>query len=127
MDAISVVWPGGEHRFALRLGELRRLQDTCRAGPEEVFNRLRTGAWRVDDLIEPLRLGLIGGGMDEAEAGPMVINLFDQHPKADFKFAAHKVLLASLLGPEDDPPGKPEGETAPPENGNSPTSTPVEP
>jgi len=46
-------WPGGEHRFELRLGELRALQKNCDAGPEEVFNRLRAGRWRVDDVIEP--------------------------------------------------------------------------
>lgn len=122
-------WPGGEHRFQLRLGELRALQKSCDAGPEEVFNRLRLGRWRVDDVIEPLRLGLIGAGeMSSAEAGPLVTKLLDQHPLAAFKLPALVVMQRALFGEEDDPVGEPEGATAPaPESGASPESTETAP
>lgn len=127
MDAQTIAWSGGEHPFALRLGELRRLQTNCDAGPEEIFTRIRSGTWRDSDLMEPIRLGLIGGGMEEREAGPLVTRLFEQHPLVDFKFTAHHVLHNALLGPMDDMPEKSEGETAPPaESGGSATSTPQE-
>lgn len=125
MDAKSIVWPGGEHRFALRLGELRALQKNCDAGPEQIFNRLRSGVWRVDDIIEPIRLGLIGSGeMDAGRAGPFVIGLLAQYPPAQFKMTAIAIMSHSLLGDPDDPAGEAEaGEAKSPESGASPAST----
>lgn len=101
---VDLTWPGGEHTFALYLGELRQLQDACNAGPEEILNRLRAGNWKVDDLIEPLRLGLIGGGMPPQEAGPKVTNLIRQgSPLVEFKLVATAVVMAAIMGVEDDP------------------------
>ena len=123
-----MIWPGGEHNFKLNIGELRALQKNCDAGPEEILNRLRLGTWRVDDLIQTLRLGLIGSGeMTDKEAGPFVLGLFDQHPKVDFKLPALAILATSLLGEADDEVGEPEGEAPPPENGALATSTETEP
>ena len=124
MQALTLNWPGGEHRFALRLGELRALQDSCQSGPEEVFNRLDAGQWRVNDILEPVRLGLIGGGMAREEAGPLVTALADQHALFGFKMLALEVLFRALAGPEDDQPEKSAGVTTPaPENGASLAST----
>lgn len=125
MRAGPINWLGGEHEFALRLGELRALQGNCDAGPEEVFNRLHTGQWRVDDIVEPIRLGLIGSGeMTTAEAGPFVTGLMQRHPLIGFKMTAIEVLFRALMGPEDDVPEKPEGvETPAPESGAGAGST----
>lgn len=123
MDALTLNWPGGEHEFALRLGELRKLQDTCQAGPEEVLTRLRKGTWRVDDVIEPIRLGLIGGGMTQSDAGPLVVKIFQQHAIVEFRVAALSIMAHALYGPPDDTPEKPEGATAQTESGSSPPST----
>lgn len=112
---IELTWHGGCHDFALRLGELRQLQDTCGAGPEEVLNRLRNGQWRVNDVIEPIRLGLVGSGeLSSKEAGPLVINLIEQgFPLVDFKLIALAVLMAALVGVEDDPLADPLADTTP--------------
>lgn len=136
MDTIRIVWPGGEHDFRLRLGELRRLQDATKAGPEELLARLRLGRWKVDDLIEILRLGLIGGGFaPEGEAAPLVVRMMEQKGALlEFKLPAELVMMHALLQPEDDMLGKPEaGEaevpSAPsrPEGGASPASTETAP
>lgn len=122
-------WVGGEHEFILRLGEVRKLQETCKAGPEQILTRLHNGNYMVDDMIEPIRLGLIGSGaMKNAEAGPLVTKLFDQHPYIQFKLPATAIMTALLFGaPEDDKPEKSKGETQPPrtetENGSSVRST----
>lgn len=117
-------WPGGEHEFALRLGELRKVQDSCKAGPEQILNRLIDGTWLIDDLIEPIRLGLIGSGaMEQSQAGPLVTRMFEQHSRVAFKLTAIAVMADALHGPEDDMPGKEAGETSPPENGDSAKST----
>lgn len=101
------LWPGGEHAFRLRLGELRALQDKCDAGPELILQRIRLGAWKVDDLFETLRLGLIGGGMDAGEARRKVADAFERDPLLSFKSPALEVLAAALIGDPDDPAGEP--------------------
>ena len=122
--SVVISWPGGEHRFALPLGRLRALQGTTNAGPEEIFNRFRTGTWRADDVLETLRQGLIGGGMEQEEAGPLIARIGEQHGLIDLKLAAYKVIGAALFNPDDDRVGKDEGAgTAPPENGGSAGST----
>lgn len=94
-------WPGGEHDFALPLGQLRALQEHTGAGPQEVFRRLTDGSWRVDDLVEVIRLGLIGAGsMDQAEAGPEVTRLFGLHPLASFVPVARVIMGARLFSTE---------------------------
>lgn len=123
MDARSLIWPGGEHAFALRMGEWRALQEKCDAGPEEVFNRIRLGRWRLDDLVETIRLGLVGGGMPAEDARKLVLQLFDLHPPIEFKMTAHAILGLFLIGPGDDQPKKPEGAVAPEASGSSPPST----
>lgn len=124
MAEITINWIGGEHVFALKLGQLRALQTTCDAGPEQILNRIIQGAWRVDDLIEIIRLGLIGSEEFTAkEAGPFVTNLFSQHPIIEFKLPAQTALIAALVGVDGDDVGEPEGEVTPPANGSSASST----
>lgn len=117
--SVTLQWPGGEHEFYLGIGQLRKLQDSCNAGPEEVFTRLRLGTWRINDIIEPLRLGLIGGGMATDEAARTVTTIVEQYPKVQFKLTALAIMADALLGPKDDPVGEDQGEAAPPENGGS--------
>ncbi|WP_299734652.1 gene transfer agent family protein [uncultured Roseobacter sp.] len=117
-------WPGGEHDFALNLGQLRALQDATDSGPEEVLNRLRLGNWRVNDLIDTIRLGLVGSdAMSKEDASKTVLALFDQHPKVEFKLTAIAILAAALLGVPGDPVGEGEGQPPAPENGGSANST----
>lgn len=123
MAGVTLTWLGGEHDFALRIGELRALQDRCEAGPEEVFNRLRAGSWRVNDITETLRLGLIGGGMSRVDAGKVVSEIIEDKAIANFKITAIAIMANSLLGVGDDPVGEPVGEASPPENGSSQSST----
>lgn len=118
MDTLLLSWHGGEHEFALPLGQLRALQDSCDAGPEQIFNRMRMGEWRIDDILETLRLGLIGGGLDKKEAGSLVLRICDQGDLANLKLTALQVLQHALFAPADDPLGEEKGvDAAAPENG----------
>lgn len=129
MQPIRLTWPGGEHDFRLRLGELRALQESRNAGPEEIFNRFRAGTWHADDMIQVIRWGLVGAEeMSASDAATYVTPLIDLHPLADFKLCSLAVLGASLFGVSDDPPEKPEGETEnSPESGDSPEFTETQP
>lgn len=123
------LWVGGEHVFAFNLGELEALQNATGSGPGEVFGRLYaslenpiTGPWLVGDVIDTLRIGLIGGGMDASEARAKVKAAFDRHGVSELIGIAAEVLLTALQPHEGQDAGKPRGE-APPKNGTSGKST----
>lgn len=118
------VWIGGEHEFALNIGQLRALQKACDAGPEEILSRIWGGTWRVDDLVEVIRIGLIGGGeVDAKDAGLLVAGLIDKHPVLQFKPIAQDILMHALVGEVDDKVGEHQGALNPQENGSSAKST----
>lgn len=127
---ITLVWPGGEHSFALRLGELRALQGACDAGPEQILNRILIGAWRVDDIIETIRLGLIGGGMPDRDARDLVRRMTEGEERRGllaYRQLALQIIMASLSADPDDPLGERTGASAaPPQNGDSAASTALE-
>lgn len=99
-------WAGGEHEFKLAMGHFRALQEKCDAGPYFVMQRLASGAWLVDDVIQPIRLGLEGGGMDKAEALRLTRRHVEERPLLESVLLAHRILQASLLGEADDPVGE---------------------
>ncbi|MBI1405709.1 MAG: gene transfer agent family protein [Caulobacter sp.] len=124
------VFGDGRHPFRLRIGELEELQEKCDAGPEEIYWRLQTGAWRVADIRETLRLGLIGGGLTPTPALVLVNRYAGEGWLAEWKALAANIIAAALFGaPDEDKPapapGEAEGETAtsPDEKSGSPTST----
>jgi hypothetical protein len=100
---ITLGWGDGDYRFRLGYGQLRQLQEACDAGPAWIANRLRGDQWRVEDVRETLRLGLIGGGMAQGEALDKVRKFVEE----DSSYAANcipawAVLQAAILGPIDE-------------------------
>lgn len=106
MSAIDITWAGGEHPFRLGIAELRALQTKCDAGPAWILSRLAGGQWMVDDVIQPIRLGLEGGGMPKSEAARLVKVHVEDEPITLSVQTAQAVLMAALYGVEDDPVGK---------------------
>ena len=87
-DAIQLEFADGVYNFRLTLQGINEIQNRCNAGIGEVWSRLyasrlnfmgedagipsnlQTGEnarFRVEDLIEPIRQGLIGGGSGEVD------------------------------------------------------------
>lgn len=88
--------------------------------------------WRVDDVIEVIRLGLIGGGKSPAEAYSLVDRYIVKRPQdlADNRQTAAIVLTKALVGDPSDPVGEPPAEMPTQTQtgaSNSPPSTPGEP
>lgn len=106
MNGIELTWAGGEHRFLLPIGQLRALQQYCDAGPEHILNRLRDQSWRVDDVVQTIRLALEGGGLDKEEARRLVQLHVEEKPLKLSVVTAHVVLASSLYGEADDPVGE---------------------
>lgn len=125
------LWGDEERTFRLGVGEWRKVQETCDAGPAEIAGRLSVwaaarrrnpnasfldllaagalGSWRVDDIREPLYRGLIGGGMDPTAAGRLLRELHDERPLTENIGLALDVVLASIVGPGDETVGEPSG------------------
>jgi hypothetical protein len=111
--SVTLRWGDGEHVFRLRIGELRELEAKRDAGAFQVCMRLNDGTWRVDDIIETLRLGLIGGGAAAPFALGLVAKYAGPTTYAENAIYARNVLAAALFGVPDDPVGKAPAEAAP--------------
>lgn len=132
---ITLPWGDQDHTFRLGIGEWRRIQERCDAGPGEIYRRLILvatalgqglslkaaaasgfiGDWRIDDMREVILCGLMGGGLTEIQAAPLVRDRVDE--KLDFApnlALAYAIVKAGLGDVEDEPLGERVGETAPP-------------
>ncbi len=99
------VFGDGKHDFLLTIGALEELQEKCDAGPEEIWNRVLTGSWRVADIREPIRLGLIGAGMEPIKALVLVERYAREGMLSGLKPLVASIIGAALVGaPDEDAP-----------------------
>lgn len=66
--AEEIRWAGGINQFRLAIGDLRAIEQRCNAGVAVVMMRLLGQQWGVDDVVQPILLGLTGAGMSEPDA-----------------------------------------------------------
>ena len=111
--SIELVWGEGLTKFAMRIGELRMLEEKRKAGIVEILRRMESESWYVDDVYETLRIGLIGGGKPPTEAYRLVETYCANRPIVESFLTAYGVLGAGLRGApgEDDTEKKPETAT----------------
>ncbi|MDF3606339.1 gene transfer agent family protein [Paracoccus sp. DMF-8] len=113
---VTLDWADGTYPFALKIEQLTELQEKCDAGPwyiqwalESAVMSRAIGSAPPKDLIhpyvtEPLRLGLIGGGMPAVEAMKKVRAYAGPGQLYENMAPAFAVLSAALQGvPEDEP------------------------
>lgn len=100
--------PLGEGRFdlCLRIGELRTLTKKRGVSPPRMLRRFTEADWEPDDLIEVIRLALIGGGMSPNEALGIVERNITEGYLMDYLPTAMSAIYASLSGVENDPVGE---------------------
>jgi hypothetical protein len=103
----SIIWANGEDVFCIaKVGLILDLEDKCKAGFAVVMARLEAGAWGLNDVREPIRLGLIGGGMKPDAAMAAVRRHVDENPLAHSVLVAYEVMRSAMFGiPVDDPVG----------------------
>lgn len=127
--SINLDFGDGAHAFRLAWGQLVELQEKCDAGPYVVLRRLMDGSWRMADIAETIRIGLVGGGMAPGEAIKLVRRYVEARPPMESILHAQAILSAALMGAPEEKPGEPEGEaesgstTSPTESSASPDST----
>lgn len=112
-SAFTKVWPGGEHPFRLQIGELRAIEQRSDAGVAVVLMRLMSSAWKIDDVLGPIRLGLVGGGMPEKDAQRLVDKvLSDGANLYSLALPAADILREFIMWDGDDQPGEAPAGTA---------------
>lgn len=104
--SIEITWGDGEHRFRTGLKEWREIQEKCDAGLIEIWDRLMARKWRVDDVREVIRVGLIGGGKTPTEALTLVKRYVEDRPLLESVPVAIAVLMAACAGMPGDDVGK---------------------
>lgn len=115
---ITQTWAGGQHTFRLGIGELEQHEEAIGkdrpteypAGPMAVLGRLYAGLWRIPDIRETVRLGLVGGGTHPVEARKLVERYVDTDLVAGAALAI--LILSAALGIEERQP-EPSGKEAP--------------
>lgn len=122
-DAETVVWPGGEHAFRLGIGELRAIEQRSDAGCAVVMMRLLSAAWKIDDVVAPIRLGLIGGGMKEKDAQAAVDAALEVASPYTLAVTAAEIIRRFIMWDGEDQPGEALAGTATAEP-RSPTDEP---
>lgn len=127
---IELKWADGTYLFALKLKQIEELQRLCGVGLGEIAQRLLVERrWYAGDIVETIRLGLIGGGTPSVRARELIETYVDGHPLADPRdpanhlMTAQAIITAAYFGvPEtEEPEGK--GDAAAVETGSS-TSRP---
>lgn len=102
--SVTLPFADGPKHFRLAWGELTKLQEECKAGPFEIYNRLLTGRWMMGEISNTIRWGLIGGGMVPADALTFITNYVESRPPLESLALAQGVLGTGLgIGVEEAP------------------------
>lgn len=111
---VELDWADGRQKFNVAIFKHAfELEEKCDAGLQEIFERIASRRWRVTDILETIRIGLIGGGMEPAKALKLVRRYVETRPWAESVPVARVILLAAIVGvPGDNDLGKPEAEGA---------------
>lgn len=127
---VRAAFGDGVYDFRLDIAGLEELDERCDAGPEEMYRRISEGRWRLRDLREPIRIGLVRGGLDPMRALALTSRYAAEGYLADLKPLVLNILGGALVGaPEEDKDvlsGENQGETSglsPEESSALPSST----
>lgn len=101
--SITLEWADDTYHFRLGWGEIAKLQEECDAGPYVILQRLYNGEWKVQDIVNIIRLGLIGGGLEPAKALKLVNSYVKTRPPMESLVYAQAILSAGCVGaPEEE-------------------------
>lgn len=120
--SVTLPFVDGPKTFRLAWGELIKLQEACDAGPYVIYRRLMMGGWKLEDISNTIRLGLIGGGMTPEKALNFVRDYVEARPPLESIPLAQGILGTALQGAPDEKPGEQGGE-AEASSSNSPTES----
>ncbi|QWW69342.1 gene transfer agent family protein [Rhizobium sp. WYJ-E13] len=93
----------GEKSFAFPTRELiEELERKTDVGIGALFRRFRASDYSLSDVLQTIRLGLIGGGVSPVEADQLVTVYGVGRPLAEIFAVADGVITALFFGNKDD-------------------------
>lgn len=100
---VTLDWADGSYPFNVaKFEQALELEEKCDAGLQELLERMTARRWRVTDIRETVRIGLIGGGLEPTAALKLVRRYVEGRPWAESVPIARTVLLAAIVGVEGD-------------------------
>lgn len=94
---ITIDWADGSYAFRLTLAGIEEIEAKCDASIFEITVKLQSRKSRSKEILETLRIGLIGGGQSPADAMALVRKYGDERPLDENRDAALAVCLAGLM------------------------------
>lgn len=121
-------WADGTHTFRLTMTAAIELEEKCDAPIAVIARRLMLGEWKINDVRETIRLGLIGGGAKPHDALRLVRSYVDdieRYPLSESALIARTIAGGAVYGFSASPLAAGEGtaETEPPPASTPPEST----
>lgn len=113
VSEVELEFGDGTYRFRLGLKQIAELQEKCGAGIGAIYKRALQGDYKIEDCVETIRLGLVGGGLD-AVAARRLVDHYTGLPTFTVKSAwdhTVSILIACIQGYE--PPVDKKKEPAP--------------
>lgn len=94
---IELDWADGTYSFRLSLEGIEELEERRDVSLFALAKRLAEREARLADIREVIRIGLIGGGMQPADALGKLRRYLDERPMDDNRDTAYAVALAGLM------------------------------
>lgn len=121
--SVDLDWADGTYKFRMAWGQLAELQEKTDAGPFVILQRLSNGSWKVEDITNVIRLGLIGGGMKPVDALKLVRTYVEDRPPMENVLTAQAILAAGVMGAPDEDTVKKNGSLMESASTASPTAS----
>ena len=99
--SVTAFFGDKERPFTLTDDMVMELETTTGTGIGTPFQRLTAHAFKLADLAEVIRLGLIGGGTNPEEAARLVNSYARNRPVAEVLPLATAILAARWLGADE--------------------------
>lgn len=71
---VMLAFGDGEYLFRLNLPQIAELERKCSAGIGTIYARIRNGEWYGVDLVETVRLGLVGGNKGMVNSADVTVS-----------------------------------------------------
>ena len=91
----------GEKTFALTSNLIKELERTTGHGIGALFDRIRSYRFSLHDILETVRLGLIGGGTDPKDAASLISTYAVDRPLSEPLAIALGLLAVVMFGADD--------------------------
>jgi len=97
---VELTFADADYTFRLPIKRIAELEEKCQAPIGTIWKRVLTSEYHAVDLVETVRIGLIGGGLEAQEARTLIERYCDVWPLEIWHAHATAILSACIIGYE---------------------------